>query len=233
MQRETSLAQLRAATEAFTRDTGASTSAVSTAQGAGIRLISSLAEIFARPADTHGNEHDCWYASDTGRVWKVSRGRHALYGVSANAATYLRRWLHSNEFFEDDIRLEGILPEGRFVISQPFVEGEVPTTQELHQVLLQRGWVQYRNSGTVWSSPDGRILMSEVHNGNFIKQADGTISAIDVALHSREEWDCLLEPDEFAEAFGANHTPHTLSEILRQEDGDLSKFGFIAKSASD
>lgn len=232
MQRETSLAQLRAATEAFTRDTGAGPGAVSTAQSAGVRLIGSLAELFDRPADTHGNEHDCWYDSDTGRVWKVTRGRHALYGVSANAAAYLRRWLHSNEFFEDDIRLEGVLPDGRFVISQPFVLGEAPTTLELHQSLLQKGWIQYRNSGTVWASKDGRILMSEVHNGNFIKLPDGSISAIDVALHSREEWDCLLEPDEFAEAFGASHVPKTLSEILRQEDGDLSKFGFVAKSAS-
>ena len=227
MRRETSLAQLRTATQAFTRDTGTGTSAVSTAQIAGVRLIGSLAEFATRPPDTHGNEHDCWYAIDTGRVWKVTRGRHALYGVSLNATAYLRRWLHSNEFFEDDIRLEGILADGRFVISQPFVLGEAPTTLELHQSLHQKGWVQYRNSGTVWASPDGRIVMSEVHNGNFIKQPDGTISAIDVALHSREEWDSQLEPDEFAEAFGTGHMPQTLSELLRQVDGDLSQFGFL------
>ncbi len=190
----------------------------------------SLAEIATRPPDTHGNEHDCWYAIDTGRVWKVTRGVHALYGVSANAAAYLRRWLHSNEFFEDDIRLEGILPDGRFVISQPFVLGEAPTTLELHQSLHQKGWVQYRNAGTVWTSQDGRILMSEVHNGNFIKQPDGTISAIDVALHSREEWDSQLEPDEFVEAFGADHKPQTLSDLLRQADADLSQFGFAVSN---
>ena len=165
--------------------------------------------------------------TDTARVWKITRGAHAIYGVSSDAASYLRRWLNSNEFFEDDIRLEGILPDGRFVISQPFVLGEAPTTLELHQALLQKGWAQYRNAGTVWASQDGRIIMSEVHNGNFIKQPDGTISAIDVALHSREEWDAQLEPAEFAEAFGADHKPQTLSNLLRQENGDLSQFGFV------
>jgi hypothetical protein len=134
--------------------------------------------------------------------------------------------LHSNEFFEDDIRLEGILPDGRFVISQPFVLGNVPTTVELHQELIRSGWVQYRNAGTVWTSQDGRIVMSEVHNGNFIQQPSGTISAIDVALHSREEWDAQLAPEEFAEAFGSTHTPQTLSALLSQVNGDLTQFGF-------
>lgn len=226
MHRETSLAQLRAATAAFTCDIGKGASPVSAAQSAGIRLIGSLAEIITRPPDTHGNEHDCWYVTNSGRVWKVTRGVHATYGVSSDAVAYLRRWLHSNEFFGDDIRIEGILPDGRFVISQPFVTGEAPTTLELHQTLHQKGWVQYRNAGTVWTSQDGRVVMSEVHNGNFIKQPDGTISAIDVALHSREEWDAQLEPDEFAEAYGPDFCPQTLSELLDSAGGDLSRFGF-------
>lgn len=226
MSRETSLAQLGAAAETFTRHAGTGASPVSTAQVAGIRLIGSQAEIADRSPDTHGNEHNCWYMTDTGRVWKVTRGVHAIHGVSSDAAAYLRRWLHSNEFFEDDIRLEGMLPDGRFVISQPFVQGEVPTTQELHTDLAWKGWIQYRNSGTVWVSPDGRIVMSEAHNGNFIKQPDGTISAIDVALHSREEWDAQLEPSEFAEAFGEDHRPQVLSELLKVVSHDLAEFGF-------
>jgi len=229
MLRETALAQLRAAAEAFTRDAGTGASPVSTAQSAGIRLIASQDEITSRPPDTHGNEHNCWYMADTARVWKLTRGAHAIYGVSSDAAAYLRRWLHSNEFFEDDIRLEGIQPDGRFVISQPFVLGSAPTTLELHQELIRSGWVQYRNAGTVWTSLDGRIVMSEVHNGNFIKQPGGTISAIDVALHSREEWDAQLAPEEFAEAFGSDHTPQTLSMLLRQVNSDLTQFGFKSR----
>ena len=111
MLRETSLAQLGAAAETFTRHAGAGASPVSTAQVAGIRLIGSQAEIADRPPDTHGNEHNCWYMTATARVWKLTRGAHALFGVSSDAAAYLRRWLHSNELFGDDIRLEGILPD--------------------------------------------------------------------------------------------------------------------------
>lgn len=233
MSRETSLAQLGTAAEIFARYAGTGASPVSTAQVAGVRLIGGQAEVADRPPDTHGNEHNCWYKTDTGRVWKVTRGAHAIYGVSADAAAYLRRWLHSNEFFEDEIRLEGILPDGRFVISQPFLQGEVPSTPELHADLLGMGWIQYRNSGTVWTSPDGRIVMSEVHNGNFIKQPDGTISAIDVALHSREEWDALLEPEEFAEAFGQDHRPQTLSELMKKVDRDLGAFGFAPHLARE
>jgi hypothetical protein len=41
-----------------------------------------------------------------------------LYGLSGDALSYLRRWLNSNLVFGDDIYLTGILPDGRFVISQ-------------------------------------------------------------------------------------------------------------------
>ena len=57
--------------------------------------------------------------------------------------------------------LTGILPDGRFVISQLFIEGRVPTTNHLHSRLEHVGWRQYRNAGTVWTSPDGRIVLSE------------------------------------------------------------------------
>jgi hypothetical protein len=215
---------LAAAAEVFAREPGRGAVSVSTAQSAGVRLLSSVAEFADRLPDTHGNEHNCWYFE--GRVWKVARSAHAIYGVSSGPADYLRRWMHSNMFFDDDIRLEGILPDGRFVISQPFIRGTTPSTLELHRDLSGKGWVQYRNSGTVWTSPDGRVVMSEVHNGNFIRQEDGTISAIDVALHSREEWEAQLEPEEYAEAYGVSHVPRSLSELLVEAKGDLGVFGF-------
>jgi hypothetical protein len=160
------------------------------------------------------------------RVVKITRGKQALYGLSGDPAAYLRRWLNSNRLFGDDIRLVGILSDGRFVISQLFVEGAMPTTHDMHRALSARGWRQYRHSGTVWTSPDGRIVMSEVHQGNFIQQPDGTMSAIDVALHSGEEWESQLIPDEFTEAYGAAYQPMTLSQMLDAAGGDLTAFGF-------
>jgi hypothetical protein len=70
--------------------------------------------------------------------------------------------------------------------------------------------------------------MSEVHNGNFIQQPDGTMSAIDVALHSSEEWESQLSPDEFAEAYGDTYRPVPLSQMLDSAGGDLKAFGFQA-----
>lgn len=64
------------------------------------------------------------------RVVKITRGRHALYGISDGPGSYLRRWFNSNRLFGDDIRLVGVLPDGRCVISQLFVEGAMPTTLE-------------------------------------------------------------------------------------------------------
>ena len=166
---ETSLAQLRAAASAFEAGLGGGSGAVETARSVGIRVLISRDVLTTLPPDTHGREHDVWIYDDAGirRVWKVTRGTHALYGISGDAASYLYRWLNSNLLFGDDIRVEGILPDGRFVISQLFIEGDVPTTEQLHEALAQTGWQQYRNAGTVWTSPDGRIVMSEVHNGQF------------------------------------------------------------------
>ena len=227
-QRDTSLAQLGAAAEAFAHQSTGGAGTVETARRAGVRVLSGRDPIVQGSPDSHGNEHDIWFREIDGeaRVVKITRGKHALYGLSSSPSAYLRRWLNSNRLFGDDIRLIGVLSDGRFVISQLFVEGAMPTTLNLHRALSERGWQQYRHSGTVWTSPDGRIVMSEVHNGNFIQQPDGTMSAIDVALHSSEEWELQLNPEEFAEAYGASYQPITLTQILDAAGGDLAAFGF-------
>jgi hypothetical protein len=228
-QRDTSLAQLGAAAEAFAIEPAGGAGTVETARRVGVQILSGRDEVVQGPPDSHGNEHDIWFREMAGeaRVIKITRGKHALYGISDGPASYLRRWLNSNRLFGDDIRLVGVLPDGRFVISQLFVAGAMPTTLEMHKALSACGWRQYRNSGTVWTSPDGRIVMSEVHNGNFIHQPDGTMSAIDVALHSGEEWESQLNADEFAEAYGEDYKPPTLSQLLDAVGGDLTAFGFL------
>ena len=226
--RDTSLAELGAAAEAFAVEPAGGAGAIETARRAGVRLLSGRDEVVQGPPDSHGNEHDIWFLEMEGeaRVIKITRGKHALYGISDGPASYLRRWLNSNRLFGDDIRLVGVLPDGRFVISQLFVQGVMPTTLEMHKALSGQGWQQYRNSGTVWTSPDGRIVMSEVHNGNFIEQPDGIMSAIDVALHSSEEWEAQINPDEFEEAYGEGYKPISLSQMLDAAEGNLMAFGF-------
>lgn len=230
--RESSLAQLGALAQAFAIEPSGGQRAVETACRSGVRLLMSRDEVVRDEPDSHGNEHDVWFREidGVGRVFKITRGKHAIYGISGTPAAYLSRWQNSNLLFGDDIRVEGILPDGRFVISQLFVEGKVPSTQELHQALTEIGWAQYRHSGTVWNSPDGRIVMSEVHNGNFIQQPDGTMSAIDVALHSNEEWQAQLSSEEFEEAYGTAHVPQSLAVMLEAENQDLSAFGFPVRS---
>lgn len=226
--RESSIAQLRAVTAAFEAQPEGGPRAVATAREAGVRVLSGRDVLTTLPPDTHGREHDVWAYEEDGvrRVWKITRSQQMLYGLSGDAVSYLRRWLNSNLVFGDDIHLTGILPDGRFVISQLFIEGSVPTTNHLHSMLLKVGWQQYRNSGTVWTSPDGRIVLTEVHNGNFIERPNGEVSAIDIALHSDEEWAHQLDPAEFAEAYGQQYQPRSLTGLLDAAGGDMRAFGF-------
>jgi hypothetical protein len=217
-----------AAAQAFAAYLRAGEGAVAAARRAGIRLLTSRSAVVQGAAHSHGHEHDVWLTGESSdrRVTKITRGVSAIYGVSHSALDYFCRWSRANRVFDDDIKIEGILPDGRLVISQPFVEGEVPDTKDMHRALSRTGWLLYRNSGTVWMSPDGRIVMSEVHNGNFIQQPDGSMVPIDVALHSREEWDFQLDPVEFAQAHGPEHEPQALETWLDEALGQLNAFGF-------
>ncbi len=200
---------------------------IAAALSADIRLLKDRCERVTGEPTSHGREHDVWLtAADDLRVLKLTRLPSRPYGISTSAADYLRRWARANTVFADDIRVEGILPDERFIISQPFVAGEHPDRHQLHQWLRAVGWLMYRNTDNIWQSPDGRLLMSEAHAGNFIQQANGTIRPIDVALHSREEWLQQIAEDEFAEAYGPTHVPVSIESLLQETDGDLSCFGF-------
>lgn len=202
---------------------------IAAALSADIRLLNDRGELVSGEPASHGREHHVWLSStDELRVIKLTRLPSRPYGISASAADYLRRWARANTVFADDIRVEGILPDERFLISQPFVAGEHPERHELHRWLQAVGWQMYRNTDNIWHSPDGRLLMSEAHAGNFIQQANGTIRPIDVALHSREEWLQQIAEDEFAEAYGAAHLPVSVESMLQAADGDLSCFGFAS-----
>lgn len=202
---------------------------IAAALSADIRLLNDRGELVSGEPASHGREHDVWIAETNGlRVFKLTRLPSRPYGISHSAEDYLRRWARANAILGDDMRVEGILPNGRFIISQPFVDGEHPDRHQLHQWLHQVGWLMYRNTDNIWQSPDGRLLMSEAHAGNFIQQPDGTIRPIDVALHSREEWLQQLDAEDFAEAYGENHLPVSVETMLEAAAGDLACFGFVS-----
>jgi hypothetical protein len=178
------LSQQAAAFEAHLR---AGESTVGAALRADIRLLTDLAEVVPGPPASHGKEHDVWLVSgpDGQRVVKLCRLSSRPYGVVAESpSAYLWRWSRTNLVFQDDVRVEGILPNGRFVISQPFIAGEHPDRTTLHRWLNGRGWIMFQNTGNIWRSPDGRLIMTEAHEGNFLLDEAGEIHPIDVALHS-------------------------------------------------
>ena len=212
---------------AFTANLVTGQGTIAAALSADIRLLKDRSDLVSGEPLSHGREHDVWIAEAASlRVFKLTRLPSRPYGISASAYDYLRRWARANAILGDDLRVEGILPNERFIISQPFVDGEHPDRHDLHRWLLGLGWLMYRNTDNIWQSHDGRLIMSEAHVGNFIQQTNGTIRPIDVALHSREEWLQQLDAQEFAEAYGESHTPLSVEVMLLEADNDLSCFGF-------
>jgi len=82
--------------------------------------------------------------------------------------------------------------------------------------LSDQGWVV--QSANVWKSPDGRVVMSETHAGNFIKDKDGNLRAIDVYVQSQDEWLSQIDPEDDPDALPVER----LSDMIRAGE----KFGF-------
>lgn len=150
-----------------------------------------------KPDYDFGKEHQVWHDYSTGRVWKVTR--NATFGKSENIRDYLTRLEAQNIAWKDDVRIEGVLPDGRMVTSQPFIEGRHPEdAKELGRFLEAAGWEQNRSRGTVWQAASGRIVMEDVHRHNFIVDGEGNLRAIDTNLVTQDEF-LQYEDDEWVE----------------------------------
>ena len=156
-----------------------------------------------------GNEHHVWFDVSLQRVWKLAK-RSRSFGVSDNLYEYVQRWEAQNFFWNDDVRIEGFLPDGRVVISQPFVRGRHIRRSDLHRRLEELGWKMYRGAGNVWASPDDQVVMKDAHEGNFVLDGEGFLRAIDVNLISMEEF-LQYEDEEWFE-------PTHLSELLDSQE---------------
>lgn len=109
--RDTSLAQLGAAAEAFALESAGGAGAVEKARRAGVRVLSGRDEVVQGPPDSHGNEHDIWFREMDGeaRVIKITRGgtrstasraaRPPICGVGSTRTVFLAMTFGSSACF--------------------------------------------------------------------------------------------------------------------------------------
>ena len=134
-----------------------------------------------------GQEHFVYLDPSSDRVIKITR--NCAYGLSGYAHEYLNYLLLSNEIFHDDIRVEGVVQINdvdhdelfaAIVISQPFIQGERPTEEEITI------WFQKYNYVAVgkhdFTNREEGIHATDAHTGNLIKVESGELVPIDVLL---------------------------------------------------
>ncbi|WP_170266529.1 hypothetical protein [Brevifollis gellanilyticus] len=129
-----------------------------------------------------GLEHRVFFHEEMRRVLKITKA--PFFGTQVEAWRYARNALWANLLFGDDIRLEGILltQEGAsIVISQPLVQGDSPTLEQIAQWFTDQG---YRADGfNKWCNEAGTVI-ADTHPGNFIRIEDGTLIPIDLQILS-------------------------------------------------
>lgn len=125
-----------------------------------------------------GLEHEVYYRRGRGRVFKITK--RPYFGHTWELKTYLQNIVAANQFFEDDVQIEGVIeaPDGiSIVTSQPYIEGRSPTTAQIDE------WFMKQNATKIgahkWLFSDGTIV-SDAHTGNLILTRDGTLIPIDL-----------------------------------------------------
>lgn len=138
------------------------------------------------------------------RVWKYLTGL-ALHPVAKRGklevreslpSEYLDRLNLQNEFFGDDLEVEGILPNGKLVTSQSALQGGQPTEKEIESHLKGLGWrrlpierqlLPHNLMATAWVQDTEQLVMVDARPPNFKKTRTGEILAIDLMLVRAEE----------------------------------------------
>ncbi len=150
-----------------------------------------------------GVEHDVFHEVRTGRWVKLTlpgrsgkelRAIVALAGVrptletaDALPADYLRRLVLSNELLGDDFCFHGVMdhPAGpRLVVSQRHVRGEHAGAEAIARHFVQNGF-QPINAKTFYD-PEENLLISDAHDGNVLRTAEGLLDPFDVCLQRPE-----------------------------------------------
>ncbi|BCU75431.1 NAD-dependent DNA ligase LigA [Luteolibacter sp. LG18] len=126
------------------------------------------------------SEHTVFHLAGLNRVVKFTLPPN--FGAQG-AEAYLRNLGASNRLFGDSIRFHGILPTDKgpaFVISQPFIKGDVPSQQEVEEWFTADG---YRSIGhNRWINDATGTEIADAHVGNLIKAEDGELIPIDLQV---------------------------------------------------
>lgn len=127
-----------------------------------------------------GLEVQVYFKKRSGRVFKITKPPH--FGLNWYLKGYVQNLIWCNEFFGDDIRLEGVTatPDGvSLVLSQPFVIGRKPTEEELQAWFHSQGCDQL--GPLRWRYPDGTTV-GDAHCRNLIWTPEGDLIPIDLHI---------------------------------------------------
>ncbi|MBK8037320.1 MAG: ATP-binding cassette domain-containing protein [Verrucomicrobiaceae bacterium] len=136
-----------------------------------------------------GQEHRVYFDSARGRAIKVTNTGTCGLGyvdgevVPATPLEYLERWRLQNELFGDSVELVGMMqsPGGvSFVISQPWITGEVPTEEEIADFLKSAGFLPTVLPESFFNPASDQAAM-DCHDGNFVK-VEGFVLPIDIIV---------------------------------------------------
>lgn len=130
------------------------------------------------------SEHTVFHIEQLARVVKFTIPPY--YGAQGSVA-YLKNIEASNRLFGDDIQFHGILETAKgpaFVISQPYVDGTVPSVEEVTQWFQTNGYLATGHNR--WKHSKSGIEIADAHVGNLIKSDDGELIPIDLQVLQSE-----------------------------------------------
>jgi DNA ligase (NAD+) len=126
------------------------------------------------------SEHTVFLAEKFERVIKFTLPPN--FGAQG-AIPYLRNITACNRIFGDDIWFHGIILTEQgpaFVISQPYVDGTKPSSEEIADWFTDQG---YESKGhNRWFHPVTEVDVADTHTGNLIKSSDGELIPIDLQV---------------------------------------------------
>lgn len=118
-----------------------------------------------------------------GMYGNTLRFRDGAVGLGpATPLEYLDRWALSNELFEDEASVLGLVQSNagvRLAVSQPFVFGQRPERDEINDFMMGLGFARVRDTNLFFDF-NRDLLVGDAHPGNFLRNDDGQIFAIDV-----------------------------------------------------
>jgi hypothetical protein len=143
------------------------------------------------PEFTRGGEHGVFFSKAKRRYLKATLPeRQRGYGIAlgsltrgATPAEYLDRLLLQNQIFDDDIRLERIIPNNGkpiIVTSQPAIKGKPPTQIALDEMMTLKGYEKLAD-GAYYDERNG-LLIFDLFPRNAIEAVNGVIYPIDPVI---------------------------------------------------